>query len=159
MSGMMRRAMGQGLALLLVSAALALGVNALRPDPLPLVGDFTPRASQAPAPGQGPLVGLDEARTLHAAGRAVFVDARSAGDYRLGHIKGALNRPLDDFSGRSAQALAAVPKDAAVITYCDGERCELSHELAENLKMEGWKNVRVLVNGWTLWTRAGLPSE
>jgi 3-mercaptopyruvate sulfurtransferase SseA len=46
-----------------------------------------------------------------------------------------------------------------IITYCDGESCELSHELALFLKEMGFANVRVLVNGWTVWQQAGLPTE
>ena len=50
-------------------------------------------------------------------------------------------------------------KDAApmIITFCDGQSCRLSHELALFLREMGYENVRVLVNGWTLWQQAGLP--
>ena len=42
---------------------------------------------------------------------------------------------------------------------CDGETCELSHDLALFLRDAGFVNTRVLVNGWTLWQQAGLPME
>jgi 3-mercaptopyruvate sulfurtransferase SseA len=45
-----------------------------------------------------------------------------------------------------------------VITYCDGERCTLSRDLAEALRVEGVENVRELRNGWTLWQEHGLPT-
>lgn len=45
-----------------------------------------------------------------------------------------------------------------IVTYCDGVSCELSHELALFLKEMGFENVRVLVNGWTVWQQAGLPT-
>jgi 3-mercaptopyruvate sulfurtransferase SseA len=45
-----------------------------------------------------------------------------------------------------------------IITYCDGERCPLSRELAEALRVEGVENVRELRNGWTLWQEQGLPT-
>ena len=45
-----------------------------------------------------------------------------------------------------------------IITYCDGESCDLSHELALFLKEMGYDNVRILVNGWTVWQHAGLPA-
>jgi 3-mercaptopyruvate sulfurtransferase SseA len=46
-----------------------------------------------------------------------------------------------------------------LITYCDGESCDLSHELALFLRELGFQDVRVLVNGWTVWREAGLPAE
>jgi rhodanese-related sulfurtransferase len=46
-----------------------------------------------------------------------------------------------------------------IITYCDGEHCDLSVELALYLKKMAFENVRVLVNGWTVWKQAGLPTE
>jgi rhodanese-related sulfurtransferase len=46
-----------------------------------------------------------------------------------------------------------------LITYCDGESCDLSHELALFLKEMGFENVRVLVNGWSVWQQAGLPLQ
>lgn len=47
----------------------------------------------------------------------------------------------------------------AIVTYCDGESCDLSHELALFLKEMGFENVRVLVNGWSVWQQAGLPTD
>jgi rhodanese-related sulfurtransferase len=44
-----------------------------------------------------------------------------------------------------------------IITYCDGETCELSHDLALFLRDAGFTDSRVLVNGWTVWQQAGLP--
>ena len=38
-----------------------------------------------------------------------------------------------------------------LVTYCDGEACELSRDLADQLKAHGLKDVLVLKNGWTLW--------
>lgn len=49
--------------------------------------------------------------------------------------------------------------DAVIITYCDGDTCNLSKELALLLENLGFSKVRVLVNGWTVWQNAGLPVE
>jgi hypothetical protein len=45
-----------------------------------------------------------------------------------------------------------------IVAYCDGEFCELSRELAAQLKGMGLQDVRVLKNGWTLWRDQGLPT-
>ena len=84
---------------------------------------------------------------------------RPESEYAEGHIQGALSIPsqeADDYFMEAADRLSAAK---AIITYCDGENCELSHDLALFLKDMGVENVRVLVNGWTVWHEAGLPTE
>jgi 3-mercaptopyruvate sulfurtransferase SseA len=49
--------------------------------------------------------------------------------------------------------------ETAIIAYCDGETCNLSHDLALFLKDMGFMNVRVLVNGWTVWSKSRFPVE
>jgi 3-mercaptopyruvate sulfurtransferase SseA len=46
-----------------------------------------------------------------------------------------------------------------VIAYCDGVNCPLSAELARALEALGVPSVKVLVNGWSRWRDAGLPTE
>ena len=57
--------------------------------------------------------------------------------------------------GKVKQAVWQVP----LLVITDGESCDLSHELALFFKEMGFENVRVLVNGWTVWQQAGLPTE
>jgi rhodanese-related sulfurtransferase len=52
---------------------------------------------------------------------------------------------------------AELPNDTVIITYCDGESCNLSKDLALFLENLGFTNVRILVNGWTVWHDAGFP--
>jgi 3-mercaptopyruvate sulfurtransferase SseA len=56
-------------------------------------------------------------------------------------------------------ATADMANDALVITYCDGDSCNLSKDLALFMENLGFSKVLVLVNGWTLWQDAGLPIE
>ena len=58
-----------------------------------------------------------------------------------------------------AEAADRLANAKAIVTYCDGENCDLSHDPALFLKEMGFENVRVLVNGWTVWHEAGLPTE
>jgi rhodanese-related sulfurtransferase len=46
-----------------------------------------------------------------------------------------------------------------IITYCDGEGCALSNEMALFLKETGFENVRLLANGYTLWQQADLSMQ
>jgi 3-mercaptopyruvate sulfurtransferase SseA len=50
-----------------------------------------------------------------------------------------------------------IPDHAWIVTYCDGETCSLSEDLARELVSMGYEKVRVLSNGWTRWREAGLP--
>jgi rhodanese-related sulfurtransferase len=50
-------------------------------------------------------------------------------------------------------------RNTRIITYCDGENCDLSHELALFLKQMGFQNTQVLVNGWTVWQESNLSVE
>lgn len=145
-------------ALIFFSALIALGVNHWRVDGIVLVGDWSVETRFADSAGESLVVALDEAAALFEQDAVVFLDARPPDQYAKGHIGGALNLPwqaVDHYFGETADRLEGAP---FIITYCDGESCDLSHELALFLMEMGFGNVRVLVNGWSLWQDAGLPT-
>ncbi len=169
------------LAIAAISVGLALAFNATRQDSLPLVQS----RSAAPATGasqqaanqtgaaavpadnasageaqesvQGGEISLRDAALRHASGEAVFLDAREAEEYELGHIQGALSLSAFTFA-QDFPALKAGLEGKTVITYCDGEHCKLSQDLADQLTANGIRNVFVLKNGWSLWRNDGLPT-
>jgi rhodanese-related sulfurtransferase len=146
-------------AILFLSVALSLAVNHLRKDGLPLVGDWSQKAQlSAVKTIEEPVVSIQEARALFLTQGAVFVDARPAASYAAGHIQGAINLPTEDLDSFFARAMAEVQPDTLLIVYCDGESCTLSKEVAEDLTGRGYPHVRVLVNGWTIWQDAKLPT-
>ena len=145
----------QALLILLISAVVAVASNAVRTDGLPLFGDRSTRAGD-PATGE---ISLADAAMLFAAGRALFLDARSAFEYDLGHIKGALSLPPSEFQPAFERYKPRFEEGLTVITYCDGERCPLGHELAEKLRAEGVAEIYELKNGWSRWQAQGLPTE
>jgi rhodanese-related sulfurtransferase len=140
------------------ACVLALGVNALRPDGIPLVGDWSAEARLADAGKEILVVDLAGARQLFETGGALFVDARSIDQYIHGHIQGALPLPWLEIDSYLARVNRQLETAETIIAYCDGTGCDLSHELAGFLRSMGLKNVRVLINGWTLWQQAGLPT-
>jgi len=105
----------------------------------------------------GEEISLQDASVLFASKQAVFVDARDADSYAQGHIQGALSLPLYSFT-EEFPAVHDQLTGKTVITYCDGEHCQLSREVADQLKAAGLQGVLVLKNGWTLWQEAGLPT-
>jgi rhodanese-related sulfurtransferase len=156
-SSFFRKAAGQAVLVVLLSGAIGLAVNHFRPAGLPLAKDWSVQARLSHPEGGGGVISLDEAKILHASGGAVFLDARPQVWYEVGHIQNARSLPLEDAETRFSAVLAETPKNGAIVTYCDGDTCALSHDLALALQAKGFTNVRVLVNGWTLWSSAGLP--
>jgi rhodanese-related sulfurtransferase len=145
--------------LVVLSAAVALAVNALRVDRLPLVGDFSVAARMTTATGERMDIALEEAEKLFITQAAVFIDARSLDDYVKGRIQGARSLPWQEVDSNFIGATQDLDLETRIVTYCDGETCELSHDLALFLRDAGFTNSRVLVNGWTVWQQAGLPVE
>lgn len=149
-----KRLLRQSLFIVTLAFALAFAVNAIRPDGLPL---FQPEASAIAAATADGEVSIQDAALLYASGRAVFVDARMDIEYSEGHIAGALNLPTDSFDYIYPDLAEELQKKESIVTYCDGEMCELSHRLADELRAKGLKNVYVLRNGWSLWQLEKLP--
>ncbi len=154
-----RKALWQTPMLILFALAIGLGVNQWRSDGLALVGDPAAMASPGPGGAGPPKIETREARRYLDQDEILFLDARPAHQYAEGHIRGALNlswpQAETDFIHMADQLDAA----GIIITYCDGETCTLSHELARFLADMGFGDVRIFVNGWTLWREAGLPIE
>jgi rhodanese-related sulfurtransferase len=105
-----------------------------------------------------PSVTYEEARDLYLKGEALFVDARHTYDFGAGRIKGAISVPLQDFD-TIRPMLSIIPKDRALVIYCDGADCNSSRELALKLKADGYTSIKVFFGGWTEWTAHGQPRE
>jgi len=144
---------------LLTALVLGLIVNQVRSDPVPLLGDWSPEARITLKFGKNILIPLEEAKDKFLTGSAVFLDARTPELYQEGHIQGAFNLPLAEFDQLIDKVLMDLREEALIVTYCDGEDCDLSAELAQKLKEIGYENVRVLHNGWSVWKSHQLPVQ
>jgi len=108
-------------------------------------------------PENGTITTL-EAYEAFQKGRALFIDAREADEYYPGHIVGAIHLPYQAFMD-SLSYLDTLPKDTLLIVYCDGEDCSASLELAGDLLLMGFTQVRSYFGGWQAWSEAGYPVE
>jgi rhodanese-related sulfurtransferase len=82
----------------------------------------------------------------------VLVDVRTPGEYRAGHIDGAISCPL----GSEASLLVACPLDSDIILICKtGHR---SQAAADTLLGLGFRRVSHLQGGMGAWRRAGNPT-
>jgi rhodanese-related sulfurtransferase len=152
-----RSALWQVPAIVAIAMLLALVVNGLRTDGIPLVGEWSGETAPSATGDDSGLVSLAEAQRLFEAGGALFLDARSPADFAAGHIQGAVNLPWQQVDERFIEAAERIDSADRVIAYCDGEACELSHLLAGFLREMEYPRVRVLHNGFTVWRQAGLP--
>jgi rhodanese-related sulfurtransferase len=153
------RITGQIGAILVIATLLGFLVNQFRPSPLPLDSVWSPAARLATTSGESLLVPLEEAKEHFFNQTAVFLDARSPDSYGEGHIEGAISLPFDRLEERFIDVAMRIPPEILIITYCDVENCSLSDKLARFLIEDGFSNVKVLVNGWTVWNYHRLPIE
>lgn len=143
----------RALVIVLTGAALGLAANAISPRGIPFI---TPPKAKLQAQD---IVPLNEAQELWSSATAIFLDARTPADYAAGHIANALSLSVEEFDENYPRVATMLTTDANIVVYCDGQECDLSHHLADKLHELGYKHVRILVNGWTSWRTAGLPSH
>ncbi|MDA8110813.1 MAG: metalloregulator ArsR/SmtB family transcription factor [Betaproteobacteria bacterium] len=93
---------------------------------------------------------LERARS----GVVTVLDVRPPEEYAAGHLRGALNVPLE----RLESGLARLPKKREVVAYCRGPYCLMSFEAVAMLRKRGWR-ARRLEEGFPEWKAAGLPVE
>ena len=100
------------------------------------------------------FITLNQAYKLFKTGNVLFIDARDKWEFGDGHIAGAINIPEYNFD-KSNPVLKTIPKDKTIVSYCDGDDCEMSVKLADNLFNLGYKNVYIFFGGWKEWKKAG----
>lgn len=85
----------------------------------------------------------------------LFIDVRSEGEYKSGHIQGAIHIPVSEIESR----LDEIPKDRPAIVYCNGSGCDRSGQAASILKENGYKEVFDLIGGGVFeWEEKGYPT-
>ena len=154
---------------LIVSVLLGATAQVVLPNGISAITDITmiesdsgtvaiPSVSINPQRNELPAVSISLKDALSAYGtqQALFLDARTPGDYTQGHILGAVNLPVEDFMD-SLDYLDTLPKGQMIITYCDGEDCNASIDLAADLSLMGFTRVFFFFGGWQQWSAAGYP--
>jgi rhodanese-related sulfurtransferase len=88
-------------------------------------------------------------------GGFVVIDTRSPSLYAAGHVPGAVNLPHRRIT---ADAVAQLPPDVLLVTYCNGPHCNASTRGALRLAALG-RHVKEMPGGMDGWVREGLPVE
>lgn len=87
-------------------------------------------------------------------GDVQVLDVRPEDEFALGHVRGAINIPLDKLKKR----LKTLDPGKEVVAYCRGPYCVMSFEAVAQLRRRGF-NVRRLEDGLPEWQAAGMPTE
>lgn len=141
--------------LLCVSGAfLGLAMNALAPEPLPLLASADLFKEAVP---EGSDVATSELRELWESGEVLFIDARSEEAFSKGHIPGAFSLPYKAFEQGTPDLVNDLPKDQQLVIYCDGADCHASKVVYEKLLEFGFEEdrLRIFSGGWTEWVKQG----
>lgn len=83
----------------------------------------------------------------------VVIDTRSAADFELCHVPGAINLPRID-----AASTAALSREKVHVVYCWGPGCNGSTKAAMRLAELGLR-VKELIGGLEYWRKEGGPVE
>jgi rhodanese-related sulfurtransferase len=87
--------------------------------------------------------------------KILLVDTRSPEAYSGSHIPGAVNIPHRTMS---AATTGHLDKEALIVTYCDGIRCNGSTKGALNMVQLGFR-VKELIGGLDCWRFDGYPVD
>jgi len=160
----LKKSLVEGLVIVIAVVGLALAFNFFHSDGIALFqAGSTPDTQNGPGTDAASVmpygISFDEALQHFETESAVFVDARSPEAYRQGHIPGAVNLPDPQFDEFFGPFFEKTDPETVIISYCEGEHCPLSANLAEKLREAGYEKVRVLKDGWGQWKRRDLPVE
>ena len=117
------------------------------------LADLKEIARDLPGRRDGNVVPRGEVNEL-LKGLAVLLDVRPRQEFETGHLRGAINIPIDELPDR----LGELPRDGQIITYCRGEYCLFADEAADFLRANGFDVVR-LEGGWPEWQSEGRPVQ
>jgi rhodanese-related sulfurtransferase len=106
------------------------------------------------APVKPSFITLKQAYKLYKSVNVLFIDARDKWEFADGHIAGAINIPEYNFDNNNP-VLKTIPRDKTIVSYCDGDDCEMSVKLADNLFKLGYIKVYIFFGGWKEWKKAG----
>jgi rhodanese-related sulfurtransferase len=99
-----------------------------------------------------PDIKISELKSAIASKNVTIIDANGTDSYQRGHIPGAI-----DFAAKKDKLASLLPKDknALVVAYCGGPKCNAYQSAAKAAEKLGYTNVKHLSAGISGWQEAG----
>lgn len=132
-------------------SAWSLGVREERP--------FSPHSGPFLEGTDIPLLRLSQAEALWHESSTLFLDVRSAADYELGHITGALSMPEEEFEKLFPELKPRLERARDIVIYCKSVDCGKSYLSALRLRKEGLRQTKIYPAGWNEWVNRKLPTS
>lgn len=103
-----------------------------------------------------PDIKINDLKSAISSQKVTVIDVNGSDSYKEGHIPGALN-----FDSVKSKLATVLPKDknALVVAYCGGPKCQAYQAAAKAAKELGYKNVKHLSAGISGWRAAGEKTE
>jgi len=99
-----------------------------------------------------PRISAEDAKKLVSENKAVIIDVRGTDLYKLNHIKGSLDFPLNKLE---TGEFTGLPKDKKIIAYCTCGHEQTSSRAAVILTKAGFTDTAALLGGLHAWETAG----
>lgn len=145
----LKKTLLRSLLIVVLAAAAGFAFNMLAPQG---VGILPPEVAD-------PLwqpIGMTEADGLRGKG-AMFVDARDPGDYKLAHIRGAVNLNREEWSKLYPLLKDVLHAAPTLVVYGRSRSRYPAAWVAQQLRKNGLADVRVMQATFDQWREAGLP--
>ncbi len=81
----------------------------------------------------------------------IFIDARLARDFKIGHLEGAISVPIDANDLEYQSVTSKITNDACIIVYCQSARCKFAERVAVKLVSDGFSDISIFKGGWAEW--------
>jgi len=144
----MKSALWQAVVLMLLGAGAGVVSHRFHPQAPPLYLFLDTQVAE----GEITIV---DALALEKSEGVLWVDARVRAEFEKGHVPGAILLNEQEWEPLILEAMETIARnDKTMIIYCDAQRCDANHQLAEKLRDLGQPDVRVLAGGWNAWKSA-----
>jgi rhodanese-related sulfurtransferase len=98
-----------------------------------------------------PKINMKKTKLLLSSG-AIIIDARHKEDFDRGHLKGAINIPVDSIESERRKKMEAIDKSAIIVVYCQSDGCKYADKIAVKLLSDGFTDISIYRGGWNEWT-------
>jgi rhodanese-related sulfurtransferase len=147
----------QGLAILLASCAVGFGVNAMRPEPLPMRGSLDPPPEPESGSGLAAISAADARARWE--GGSVFVDVRTRAEWVGGRIAGAVSADASSFPQSYFDITPPLDPAIPLVVYGAGADSFAVRRVAGELVEMGHGDVALAVCGMAALAAFGVPTE